>query len=282
MIEEDPPSRLAAPIGLRKAVSIIMVVLGALLLLSSIIIFTNASLIDTSNSNGSSVAYALILIAVVALLEGAFYLIFGIIGLTKVNQGIYHKKLLSIFLLIFSSICLISAIVGLFGSPSASAIVLYVIEALLFVASVIFTSLSISESRKSGNNERLFALIGVAALFLGNSISSISNIISTASAGGSIAFGILGYIGSIALFTVYFFYFFKLKYLTYTSVSISPEFHVEPPSPYGPQNNLSQAKEEKNDSLDAKAETLKKYKELLDSGAITQEEYNKKKDEILK
>lgn len=281
MVQQDPPSRLAAPKGLRKAVSIIMVVLGALLLISSIILFSSASIIDTSTSDGSAVAYAFILLAVVSLIEGVFYLIFGIMGLTKVNNGIYHKKLLSIFLLVFSSVCLISAIVGLSSSSSTSKIVLYVIEGLLFAASVIFISLSISESKKSGNHEKLFALIGVATLFVGNSISSISSLISTASAGGSIASGLLGYICSIALYTVYFFYFLKLAFSPYTSASFPPEYNIAA-NAYAPQEKPSTAQDETPLSLDAKAETLKKYKDLLDSGAITQEEYDKKKDEILK
>lgn len=48
------------------------------------------------------------------------------------------------------------------------------------------------------------------------------------------------------------------------------------------KGNASTEKVNKSADLDSAAESLKKYKELLDCGAITEEEYSKKKDEILK
>lgn len=44
------------------------------------------------------------------------------------------------------------------------------------------------------------------------------------------------------------------------------------------QNNK---KNDKNDDISGGADEIKKYKELLDSGAITQEEYDKKKNQLL-
>lgn len=264
-----------APKGLRKAISIIMIVYGGLLLITALLLFTSGSAVDTSTAEGRAASLALSLLAIFYLIDAAIFLSFGIIGCVKVNDGLAHKKALTIFLLSFAAISFADKLISAINSVAAYAVVLYAILTLVFAAVVVFLILSLNASKSDGGKERLYGIIATSALLVGTVGGSIVNLVATPSSGSTnLGSTIVGLIIGSAIYVLYLLYFVKLtpEFVPTNGVTES-DFDLA--SLY---QNTGAAKDASGD----KAEAIKKYKELLDSGAITQEEYDRKKADLLK
>lgn len=252
---------LVAPKGLRKAISIIMIIVGAAFGIIGLYYTISAGTIDTSNSTAVIAIIMLLVIGIFTLAEGAFYLIFGILGCTKINDGRKHKKLLSIAILVISCIFLTFSIIYTIEYSATSAITIYIFLAILSIASIIFISLSLYEASKKGHNEKLYGIIGSALLLTYSVINGIVNILnsigSSTITASSIVGAVIGLLIGLTLYVLYLVYFIKLE-----------------PSVISLSGTSST-------SID-KIKAIEGYKSLLDKGAISQEEYDKKKDELLK
>lgn len=251
---------LVAPKGLRKAISIIMIIVGAAFGIIGLYYTISAGTIDTSNSTAVIAIIMLLVIGIFTLAEGAFYLIFGILGCTKINDGRKHKKLLSIAILVISCIFLTFSIIYTIEYSATSAITIYIFLAILSIASIIFISLSLYEASKKGHNEKLYGIIGSALLLAYNATNDIFNIfdsISSAVTASSIAGSVIGLLIDLTLYVLYLVYFIKLEPSVISLTGTS------------------------STSID-KIKAIEGYKSLLDKGAISQEEYDQKKNELLK
>lgn len=263
-METNKKFNLVAPKGLRKAVSIIMVVLGSLSLLSAIIFLANLVSLDTSSDYGKAVYLVYLIDSVVYFLQGALYLSCGIVGLVKQYDGSFHKKLVTAVLIGICSIILISNIVSLAVGGGDVMPVVYLVGSL---ASITFFVLSLVSGKKGDLSQRTFGIVGVAILMGVVCVSDIVSIVNLINLGGNPTTTILSLLFSIALYLVYLFYFIKL----------TPEAAV-PLSHYLTPEDVKLA----NPSESDKAEAIKQYKDLLDKGIITQEEFEKKKADLLK
>lgn len=251
---------LEAPRGLRKAISIIMIIVGAVLGIVGLMYTITAATVTATSEAGVLVIAMLLIIGILTLAEGAFYLIFGIVGCTRVNEGEKHKKLLSIAVLIISCLFLASSIIYTIEYIATSIATIYIFLALLAIAAIVFISLSLYEASKKGHNEKLYGILGTALLLAYTIISSVSSIISNVSStttASSIAGSVIGLLIGLALYILYLTYFIKLE---------PSKVFIDRTAP----------------TSEDKIKAINGYKALLDEGAITQEEYDKKKDELLK
>jgi hypothetical protein len=262
-------SSLVAPKGLRKAISIIMIIVGAILIITGMIYTISAGTIDTSSTSSSAAIIffiVLLVIGIITLVEGAFYLVFGVLGCANVNDGKKHKKLLTISLLLLSCLFLATSIINIIEYVTQYNLVIYIFLAIISVAAIIFISLSLFEASRSGHNEKLYGILGSSLLLAFSLVNSVSMIISnlsstTSPSSSSIASSIIGLLAGLAIYVLYLAYFIKL------SPENKPTISFANPTP---------------NSEEEKAKVIAEYKDLLDKGAISQEEYDKKKDELLK
>jgi hypothetical protein len=258
-------SKLVAPKGLRLAISITLTVLGAFCLIIGILFLIALSAAVGYSSSGIVVGMELYLVlGIFCLFDSALYLVFGIMGCVKAKDGLFHKKIVEICLIIVGICSALGNLITMIQYANAGLGGLSFLSFLVMSFSIVqtvFLFLAMNDAKKGGRNEKRDGVIAVSFSLGATVLSGLANIVFYSASNG-VASHVISLLISSALGVLYILYFVKLKDMD-SAVAIDI-----------PTNSIQI-------DLD-KADALKKYKDLLDAGAISQAEYDRKKSDLLK
>jgi len=251
----------------RIAVNVFLIIISVSFLFTSIIYFAAGAQIGGSSANNASFLSAIMfLVATLMLVDGVALLILGIVLCTKTYSGVEHKRLLLISLMVLLADIFFTNILTLIAWTSVITIVFSIINLGLSLSSFIFFLLSYKNLNVMPNKEKQYAFIGSILFAVIEGLSGIINLISAFSSDGTQVFiSVFSMLFALGFAVVIIFYFYNLNKQGPKSIVISGENSIK----------------NKKDLINYQALQIKAFKKLLDSGAITQEEYDKKKEEIL-
>lgn len=305
--------RFDAPKGVVIAIAIFGMILGILAIIYSIDFF---NLYGELNNYGENETLVL-LTGICYVVDGIALFVGSILACARISltpaKATRHALMVPTTWETLSAIALImiATIYNKYNVESSAAIALYWIDVVIYAVSIIFNYIAISKLNKEDESWKKFALIGCIIFLVSAGIGFIGVMFSFQTLTFFIRLVILGLgILSVVLCAKSGFYITAIPvrnmgnaaegvttaYFSNGSTQTKPNYS-KPSSNYGghspssstPSNNVNVATTNpapthsstpKADELD-RIEVLKAYKELLDAGVITQEDFDKKKKELL-
>ena len=268
-------SGLISPKGLRTATNVFLIFIGIIFIIGSVGEFSDLAIIRNAIAGNpqmgalQSAVNAISGEAFSLLIIGMITCVFGIICAAKNKDGFAHKNcfvlaliaisLFTLLINIFDGVALVS-----YGELNLS-IIDFVGTGIALISLALFF-LCWLEGKKNGNHEKIFGILGSVCLLIIRILTSSVTII-----GGmnqynpNIAGTVFGALLGIAVYVIFLMYFIKLHNYSEMDHAASGE----------QRGNYSAS------DISFQADILTKYKDLLDRGVITQEEFDEKKDEIL-
>lgn len=276
MIMDNEPSKLVSPLGLRKAVNVFLIIIAACFIITSMVYFSAAQLLKIdSSASVSSLAPVFFSIAALELIEGIFLLVMGILGVNRKNDGERHKKLFLTTMIVLSITMAVGYLIDItiyFRAGYTTLGSLYVgCELFALVCACCFI-MSYHYSNIGHESEKMMAIIASSSFLVLEVLEMTISFIQNTSSGTFNSSLIFADLFILATYIVFLLYYVKLY-----PCKEEPQQAIINGVPYG--SNISSSSEIKDSQADV--ELLVKYKELLDKGILTQEEFDKKKSEIL-